>query len=471
MSSETVCFPDAETGTTLLLGALTEAHRRFPAVFDGLVLPADGRALKRDLPDVLATFEARRAASPQRVDIAEGLAAYVAERVCWGAEALGPALERGAVGEPVVQAGAAAVGWSPKLTFRGETWVGSAIGDLATKLRADYQLTEAAAEALRWVAKHKIVGGKIDLRGEQFAVLGAGAELAPTSYLLRAGARVAWFDRAAPQLDPATFAGELVYYPGALDLLSDTPAIAAAVAREAARGRLHLGLFAYAPGKGRELLLTAAMNTIAARTEVASVSMLVSPTTPGEVQPEDRADRVARRSGAPRWQRVLARLRLLPSPAHHEHGGVEISRSIVPLQGPTYLAAQYLTKMMTAEVWSARRPGVRVSANVAGITHTKSLEHPLFLAGFAGARSFGIEIFDPEPTRVLTTLLMLHDVSNPDAPAAAAGLSDAERARRVAERAIHGGVRSAPFVFDHTIRVAAVLGLTKRPALLLKLRG
>ena len=127
--------------------------------------------------------------------------------------------------------------------------------------------------------------------------------------------------------------------------------------------------------------------------------------------------------------------------------------------------------MMTAEAWAVDRAPVRISANVAGITHTRSLEHPLFLAGFLGAPAFGIQIFEPDHTRVLTTLLALHDALNPAAPSADATGGPAEQARRLTAQAVHGGVRSAPFAFDQTIRVAAVLGLTKRPSLLLRLRG
>ena len=78
---------------------------------------------------------------------------------------------------------------------------------------------------------------------------------------------------------------------------------------------------------------------------------------------------------------------------------------------------------------------VAVSANVAGITATRSLLHPLFQAGFLGAPSFGIEIYEPATTRLLSGLLTLHDVLHEGAPGAAldpsgAGPSDvAERAR------------------------------------------
>lgn len=469
MSHPTVCFPEGETGSSLLHGALEAAVRAHPTAFAGFDLP-DRQTTRKRLPDVMVRFEARRAASPHRVDLARLLSSYVAERTMWGDEPLAEAIEAGDPGERAEQAGEAAPGWVPALDYRGQRWEGAAIAALADRLRADHQLTTAAADALKWVAR-ELLQAPVDLTGHTFALLGAGAELAPTTYLLQAGARVLWVDRQAPTLAPSRFAGTLVHYEGAGDLLMQPGAIREAVAREAAQSEVHLGLFAYAPGKGRELLLTAAMNGIAAATEPASVAMLVSPTTPGEVQPEDRVDRATRRAQAPRWQRALARARVLAEPSYEAVGDVQIAKSIVPLQGPTYLAAQYLAKMMAAEAWVADRAPLRVSSNVAGITHTKSLEHPLFLAGFRGGPTFGVEIFTPEQTRVLTTLLMLHDVLRPDAPGACADGGPCAQARRMAAQSIHGGVRSAPFVLDHTIRVAAVVGLGKEPSLLLKLRG
>ncbi len=452
---------------------LHDAVARHPDVFDGVAVPPAGKPFKRALSSLLCAFEARRAASDQRVDIAAELSEAVVQSGRFGDRPLNEALHEGSCEAGVVTTGTATPGWTPSVAYRGETWEGARIGALAKRLRADHQLTQAAADALIWMAETHL-DAPLVLEGERFALLGAGAELAPTPYLLQAGATVVWVDRAAPTLAPEAFAGTVVHHADAGDLLTQTPAVAAALQSAAEAGPLHLGLYAYAPGKGRELLLTLAMNALAEHPPIAaslaSRSMLVSPTTPGEVQPEDRRDRTQRRARAARWQKALVRSRLLPEPAFDAVGDVEISRSIVSLQGPTYLAAQYVTKMLAAEHWSSAFHPSRTSANVAGITHTASLEHPLFLAGFLGAPTFGVEIFTPDQTRVLSTLLMLHDLLNPDAPAAPADLSPNERARRVAGQSIHGGVRSLPYVFEPAIRAAAVVGLAKKPSLLRRLR-
>ena len=468
MQTPTVALPPGQTGSTLFRSLLAEAVRKRPNVFGDLVVPDEGTPFKRALQDLLCRFEACRVASAERAQIAGELAEAAQSVGLFGERPLAESLSEGECEAAVVTRGTAAPGWTPSVTYRGQTWTGAQIGALAQRLRIDHQLTQAAADALLWMAENRLQQPLV--LDERFALLGAGAELAPTPYLLAAGATVVWVDRAVPMLAPETFAGTVVRHADAGDLLAQTPAIATALRQACAEGPLHLGLYAYAPGKGRELLLTLAMNALADACTPASRSMLVSPTTPGEVHPEDRADRIARRERAPRWQKALRRSRLLAEPAFHAEGEVEIARSIVSLQGPTYLAAQYLTKMLAAEHWAATERG-RISANVAGITHTASLEHPLFLAGFLGAPRFGVEVFTPDQTRVLSTLLMLHDVLNPDAPANAAGLDANARARHVATRAIHGGVRSLPWVFEPTIRTAAIMGLAKKPSLLGKLRG
>ena len=78
-------------------------------------------------------------------------------------------------------------------------------------------------------------------------------------------------------------------------------------------------------------------------------------------------------------------------------GEAQVPRIVVALQGASYQAAQYVEKLCAAERWAAV-PGRRftVSANVAGISRTRSLSHPLFEAAYAGATAFGVETFVPE---------------------------------------------------------------------------
>jgi hypothetical protein len=92
------------------------------------------------------------------------------------------------------------------------------------------------------------------------------------------------------------------------------------------------------------------------------------------------------------------------------------------------------------------------------------LGHPAFLAAFAAAPRFGIEIWPPETTRTLAALLMLAERQVPR-PAATA-----EGARALHAVAVHGGVWSDPWIFGDTVRTAAVVGLVRHPTLLLPRR-
>jgi hypothetical protein len=81
-----------------------------------------------------------------------------------------------------------------------------------------------------------------------------------------------------------------------------------------------------------------------------------------------------------------------------------------------------------------------------------------------------MRIFEPDTTRALSGLLMLHDLLNPAAPGAAthSHASPADRARAVRREQIHGGVYDLPWQFESAVTTAAVLGVGKRPDLLLR---
>ena len=164
---------------------------------------------------------------------------------------------------------------------------------------------------------------------------------------------------------------------------------------------------------------------------------------------------------------------MLKTPGSFGVNGSLVARGVISLQGAAYQAAQYLTKIISGEVLATAGLGgapVTVSANVAGVTNTRSLSHPLFQIAFQGAPQFGVRIFDPPTTRALSGLLMLHDVLNPDAPGSATKVATslADRARAVRTEQIHGGVYDLPWQFESAVKTAAVLGMGKRPDLLLR---
>jgi hypothetical protein len=346
----------------------------------------------------------------------------------------------------------------PAVWLRAKGYRGRELRDLADRLRSRDEISAGAAQALRWVADQN----EIDLSGRRFALLGAAAELAPVRMLLDGGADVLWIDVQPPPpallSEPLPPRGRLLVPTQTSDLLRHPREIAATLLRCAEAGPLDLGLYAYAPGSAREWRLTAAMNAVVETLDpsaVRSVSLLVSPTSCIALEPSDLRAAAMRRAVRPAWQTFLEALGALGNGAHAQLGNVRVLRGSVGLQGASYQAAQYVEKILSAEVWAAR--GVHVSANVAGVTRTRSMQHPMFAAAFDGAAAFGVETFKPESTRALLGLLMLHDL-----------LADAPEPTPLSVR-VHGGLHALPYPVEPALRVAALIGFARRPRHLLGL--
>lgn len=465
-----VVLAASDSGSSFFLRMLGEAAARFPEVLGPAQLPSDPNVFKKAYGDALIRFEAARIASPQRVEIARFLRAQlIAElRLRHGPDEA-PLLEALKTKVPapstLTREPSGKAGLRAEVTCDGRTYRGLEVLELVDQLTAAHHLTDAAARGVRWTIEHiESRGGTLDLTGERFALIGASAELSPVSVLLEAGATVRWLDVKPPTL-PAS-AGRVIASERPDDLLAHPREVVAALEAFAKDGPIHLGFFAYAPGASRELRLAGAMDALTEAldpTLVRSVSCYVSPTSPGELQPEDAAWMKERKAAA--WQRGLAAVKALRAPG--AFGGV--SRAIISLQGAGYQAAQYLAKLIAAEVLACSGRPWNLSMNVAGITNTRSLSHPLFQAGFVGAPLFGVRIFEPVTTRSLNALLMLHDLLNPDAPGAAARVHtpDLERAKAVRSQQVHGGVYGMPWLFESAVQSAAVIGLGRKPQLLL----
>ena len=485
-----VALPEGHTGSSLLHTLLVETAQKFPEVFGSAELPEDPSAFKRDYGRALARFEAARCGAANRVEIARHLIRKTQEALQFVDSAakawplrdyLRSAPEQVSLSTEPFQGSA---GLSVEVPFEGKLLRGQQVRSLAERLYDARQLTSAARAALFWIVDYADKqGGSITLRDQRFVLLGAGAELAPTPLLLRAGASVLWVDLEEPSLagQRADLSGSLVRSPQARDLLNQPREIAAAIRAFASDGPVHIGMFAYAGGETQEWRLGAAMNAIVATLApeiVRSIALLVSPTSPESLTPETLAWAEERRRTAPWWQRLLHKSGLFTAPGHYAQGEQAVALSTVSLQGLSYQAAQYMSKIIAAEAYAAFGPDVHgsvaapltVSANVAGITRTRSLAHPLFEAAFAGAHHFDVRIFDANTTRALSGLLMLHDLLNPEAPGSAtrAAATSAERAARQQTQQIHGGIYGLPFVLEGVIRMAAVLGLSRHPSLLLK---
>ena len=358
-----VTLPSGVTASTLLHRLLSETAARFPSLA-AAAPPASAASFRKGFPAAVERFEAERAASADRAQAATFLveASHRALAVASGG-ALTPLDEAvRAPAEPCALESRRLAGsgrLAPAIPYGGRVFRGREIAALADDLTARELLAPAARAALLWLLDHALEAGELDLAGRRFALLGAGAELAPTPLLLEAGAEVLWIDLAAP---PERFAkdsalsGQLLVPRGGANLLAAPAAVTATLARFAEAGPIDVGLYAYAPGAGREWRLEAAMNAIVDALPAAalrSISLLVSPTTPVALGPAERAARERRGAAPPAWQRLLGAAGLLGSREPARAGDVQVPRLVVALQGASYQAAQYVEKLCAAERWAA----------------------------------------------------------------------------------------------------------------------
>lgn len=479
-----VSLPEGVTGSSFLHQTLLDAQRSFPDALGAVSIPADPKRFKTGFDEVLVHFEAARAGSPRRAEIARHVQRAVSSRVRFEDEAGWRSLQD-AMSEPATPMGLTRHPTrgpgrlTPQVEARGEVRQGAALRAWLERMCADRMLSEDVVAALG-----RLLDGEqpLSLAGERFVLLGAGAELSPAATLLAAGAEVLWFDLRPPNdlLERDDLGGVLVVPNRPANLLEDPKSIAATIRAFAADGPVHLGMYAYAGGESQEWRLTAAMNAILRSlppSVVKSVALLISPTTAIATLAADLDAARTRRQTAPRWRRLLRRAGVLAD-SHHVAGDVAVARSIVPLQGASYQAAQYVGKILAAEahaVWGSQLSDppvpLTVSANVAPITATRSLSHPVFEAGFLCAADWMLYISESCTTRQLQALLMIHDVTRPDAPAAAAQLYEdaAARGAAVFREQAHGGTCAQGFGLEGSIRVAAMIGFMRRPQLLLRL--
>jgi hypothetical protein len=463
----------------------------FPDALRGAEFPQQVSAWKRNYGVTLARFEAHRAKAPERAEIAR----FILERsqaallhVKDGSAR--PLSDHMSEPRPAPELAPTALGDKPtfrvEIPFEGQVYRDDAALGLIDRLSEQGDITLAARAGLRWTIGHIAAqGGVLDLRDQRFALLGAGAELAPTAALLRAGASVLWVDLASPERflrAHSPGAGTLLQAAQPLNLLEQPASIRAAIERFADKGPVHLGNFAYASGASQEWRLAAAMNAIATHVPTGllrSVSMWVSPTTVPTLQPESVAAAEEQLAHEAVWKSALRRAGLLTKPGSYSINGHPVGYSTVSIQGLSYQAAQYVSKLCAAEalaLFGGDKPasgsaqhGLTVSANVAGITRTRSLSHPVFAAAFLGAPAFGVRIFQPETTRALSVLLMLHDLLNPEAAGqAGSSVTAAQKPGLIHAQQMHGGIYNLPYALESAIRIAALLGMGKDPLILLK---
>lgn len=447
---------------------LKEVADRLPDTFRALGFPESPDDFRKHYAEILPGFEAARVAGPQRAEAAQLAVGLLKDQVVYSDETgrelpLAELLLPSCRPLPLqTHSFGAAAGWTPVLTYRGERWQSDRLSALGADLAARGMITRPAGDALTWMAQKGLREGAVSLVGRKIAVLGAGAEMAPTRFWLQAGADVLWLDVAPPPQDwyqASDLSGRLYWPDSGVDLLARPQEVLATLIAFAQDDPIDLGLYAYAPGQARELLLSAVMNGIVDAMPpgcLGSVALLVSPTTPAALSSGDLAAMSARRSNRPGWESALAHLGLLGGAGVACAGSATVSRSVVAIQGASYQAAQYLGKVLAAEAWTTADESTesfRVSANTAAITRTRSLDHPVFTAAFGGAAAFRAETFAPRLSRRLNGLLTACDWLRPERPVP--GMVR-----------VHGGIHTLPYPLDAALRIAALIGFARSPRLL-----
>ena len=458
-----VALAGGSPASHLLFNALSAACANFPSAFADSGMPASVNEFRKRYAQVLPQFEACRLADAEALQIAQSLVDAVQQQVVWQQDDVEVPLAHHfeTPAQPLTLSThqfAGAPGWQPTVTYQGRRWEHNQLAGLGNEMLQRGLVTPETSASLAWIQNEQLQQGVLDLSDRKIVVLGGGAEMAPTRFWLAAGAKVLWLDVAAPPEDwfnSDDLCGELWWPEAGADLLRQPAEILATIRQFAAESAVDLGLYAYAPGRAREVLLTSVMNLIVDALpdeQVASVTLLVSPTTCVSLSEVDQEDLELRRRQRSGWEGALETLGLLGrGGGSWQSAGQSIARSIVPIQGVSYQTAQYVGKILAAQVWCSR--GLRVSANTAAITRTRSLSHPVFAAAFGGAAAFGVETLTPRQSRRLNGLLAVADWLHPDIP-------QPGRVR------IHGGIHTLPYPLEAALRVAAAIGFARSPRLL-----
>lgn len=330
----------------------------------------------------------------------------------------------------------------------------------------------------------------LELSDRTFVLLGAGAEMGPYGPLCRWGATIAAIDLPRPELwgrllataragagtvrvpvrgapsDPTDTTA--VAEAAGLDLLVDLPDAAAWVATLA--GPLTIGGYAYADGAAHVRVNVAIdaliRHVLAERGDGVSLAALLTPTDVYAVTEEVVAasrEQLARSGKLRQLARTVTGGRtfapnypdLVASGAGTRYG---IADALVLQQGPNYALAKRLQRW---RLRVARADGLRVSANVAPATRTRSVtSNRVLAAAYAGAHRFDVEVFEPDTANALMAALLVRDLRDP-AAAGEPATSLAHPVELFVESAVHGGLWRNAFQPRSVLPLAAVLGLPR----------
>ena len=347
------------------------------------------------------------------------------------------------------------------------------------------------AEAIRSVMAHE---DWLDLSGETFVVLGAGAEMGPLHSLSRWGATVVPIDLDRPAIwnrilstvrqgsgrtivpvrEPiAADAGDdAIAEVAGVNLINAMPEVATWLATM--DGPMTLGNYVYADGSTHVRVSMAVdaitSHLLAARDDV-SLAVLATPTDVFAV-PQDAVE-WSRRGYAN--QGLTNRLKggvrsitgsRLYAPNYEDTvsvAGLElgIADCLVKQQGPNYALAKRLQRWRASV---AREEGVTTSINVAPPTRTRSvMKNRVLAAAYAGANRFGVEVFDPSTSNTLMAAMLVHDLRNMKSVAQPGTVLEHPH-ELFWSGANHGGLWRNPYAARSVLGLAVVLGMVPRGA-------
>jgi hypothetical protein len=378
-----------------------------------------------------------------------------------------------------------------EVPYRGTTLSGDTLLRQLEQWERAGVMEPSHAEALRLVLRNP---DWLDLSDRTLALLGAASEAGPYPWLMRWRANVVAVDLQRPHVwqrlvqlastgngrllapvaahAPAGEGADYLRAQAGADLLTQAPEIADWL--KSFSGDLDIASLAYLDGE-RHVRVSVAMDAIVTALGEArpgtSLAYMATPTdvfaVPEEVS-QAAASRYGQRAALGRAARATLRgvsrgalfqpnvSRLVQSSNGQRYGTVDC---LILQQGPNYALAKRLQQWRAI---AARTAGRRVSINVAPSTATQSVvKNPLLAAGFRGASTFGVEIFEPATTNALMAALWVHDLRNPAALANPA-VPLRHPLELIMQGANHGGMWRLPYLPRSVLPLAALAGFTRR---------
>jgi hypothetical protein len=369
------------------------------------------------------------------------------------------------------------------IPYRGETLEGNALQRQLGEWERAGVIEPSCVHAIREVLASP---EWLDLSDLHVVMLGAASEMGPLTSLCSWGANVIAVDLPRPHLwrrivevarrgrgrllVPLRTTGEGgddIYNHAGADLLTQAPEVRTWLAGFDVP--LTVGNYVYADGGNFVCLATAVDMLIddlsLARADL-SVAYLATPTdvyaVPSEVASAATSQRPRGVSGTVHAIAGTATRRRLYSPNYDELISDDDGRSwgvsdcLVPQQGPNYALAKALQRWRAT---AARDAGHISSANLAPATLTQSVvRNRVLAAAYAGAPSFGVEIFEPTTSAALMATLLVHDLRNGKA-VANPEMQLQHPYELWMDAAAHGGLLRLPYEPRSILLLAALRGL------------